>query len=73
MSDERILAFCKPCSTMFFFTRAEVPTAKCEPGPTGWTWNVPCPQCGAPLRRSSTHNKSPRKPLIQPAEGAPSV
>lgn len=71
MYDDTILAFCKPCKTVFVFTRAQVPTAKCErDGAAGWAWNIPCPQCGAKLRRSSTHNKAPRKPLIQAAQGA---
>jgi hypothetical protein len=71
--EETILAFCKPCAIVFHFTRAEVPTAKCEPGPKGWAWNVNCPNCSTPLKRSSTHNKAPRKPLNQFPADPPEV
>lgn len=66
MYDDLILAFCKPCKTVFSFTRAEVPGAKCERGPAGWVWNVQCPTCSRWLNRSSTGNKAPRRPLITP-------
>lgn len=62
---ETVLAFCKLCKTVYAFTRAQVPTAKCEPGRGGWRWNIQCPNCGGQLRRSSTGNTAPRKPLLE--------